>query len=78
MSSNSTAPATAPCLPLPTVRAVWWLYLTVFASIAVLAGVMRNEGVAFLVALPAANGVAIVAVVLVNCLLGRDGVRPPV
>jgi hypothetical protein len=50
---------------------VRWLYLTVFISIIVLTGVIRSEGVAFLVALPAANGVAIVAVVLVNSLLGR-------
>jgi hypothetical protein len=71
MSSNPTAPATASYPPLPTVRAVRWLYLTVFISIIVLTGIIRSEGVAFVVALPAANGVAIVAVVLVNSLLGR-------
>ncbi|VVJ20572.1 Uncharacterised protein [Amycolatopsis camponoti] len=72
MSSKTVMPTAALRSPLPTAGSVGWLYLTVFASIGVLAWVIQFEGVAFLIALPAASGVATVAVSLVNCLLGKD------
>jgi hypothetical protein len=62
--------------PLPTARAVRWLYLTVFASIAALGWVIQCEGVVFLVALPVASGVAIVAVSLVKVLLATNWGTP--
>ena len=69
---SKTVASTTVSRPLqPTVRAVRWLYLTVFTSIAALTWVIRCEGFGLVVALPAAIGVAIVAVSLVNSLLGR-------
>ena len=73
MSSVPTVPTAA--LFSPRVRAVRRLYLTVFLSIVALAAIIRGEGVPLLTALAAASGVAIVAVAVVNGLLGR-GVRP--
>ncbi|MEU4523141.1 hypothetical protein AB0F52_31085 [Amycolatopsis sp. NPDC024027] len=69
MSSNSVVSVAASRPRGTTARAVRWLYLTVFTSIAVLTWIIQHDGVAFLAALTAANGEAVVVVALVNSLL---------
>lgn len=78
MPSNSVVSAAASSPHGATARAVRWLYLTVFASIVVLTWIIQHDGVAFLAALPVANGEAVVAVALVNNLLGQRWCGNPV
>ncbi|MFB9686948.1 hypothetical protein [Amycolatopsis plumensis] len=52
--------------------------MTVFTSIVVFTWIIQHEGVAFLAALPVANGEAVVAVALVNSLLGQRWCGNPV
>jgi hypothetical protein len=73
MSSKPVVPVAASRPSPPGAGVAWSLYVTAFASITVLALVIRGEGVAIPVALPSASGVAIVAVSLVNKLLGGRG-----
>lgn len=80
MSGNSPAGATTvACLPLPAIRAMQWLYLTVFGSAVVVLLVATSTGVAFDVALPTAVGLPVAVVSLVNSMVGRvctPGGRP--
>jgi hypothetical protein len=71
MSSKIVMPTMASRSPWPSVGSVWGLYITVFTSIAALAWVIQRAGVAFVMALPVASGVATLTVSLVNSLLGR-------
>ncbi|MGW4059647.1 hypothetical protein ACWEGE_15265 [Amycolatopsis sp. NPDC004747] len=70
MSSKPVVPVAAARPSPPGVGVAWGLYMTIFASITALALVIRGEGVAVPVALSSASGVAILAVSLVNRLLG--------